>query len=352
MLNLDELTKNGKYHDHNYNDCRILITNNEDETHEIILKNIIDIIIVACYYSNRYNNADNFLESLNDSILVERILFLKNNTQESIIDKFINSKILSSQNSIISIKNMLYLWKLYLEELKLPYIIPLANLKSLLKHRLKYEPESENFIDYTSNKIPFVSKFLNFWDDTIIEDPHEYYLEIDEICILFKNYCGFNKSIDIFYPISMGKKGEFKKEIEFASRFFTIARVEGKTIDISQIKPLEKQKKHNLEIYIDSINSPKKNLKKLKSSLDIGFLYGEGVVIVEVENKRFIFNSILELILIYKVIINTVYFIRPRFSSSMRDGNFYIRIFLTYFFCYCSFASTRGRRKYNVETQN
>ena len=33
-----------KYHDHNYNDCRILITNNEDETHDIILKNIIDII--------------------------------------------------------------------------------------------------------------------------------------------------------------------------------------------------------------------------------------------------------------------------------------------------------------------
>ena len=90
-----------KYHDHNYNDCRILITNNEDETHEIILKNIIDIIIVACYYSNRYNNADNFLESLNDSILVERILFLKNNTQESIIDKFINSKILSSPGQSI-----------------------------------------------------------------------------------------------------------------------------------------------------------------------------------------------------------------------------------------------------------
>ena len=83
-----------------------------------------------------------------------------------------------------------------------------------------------------------------------------------------------NKSVDIFYPISMGKKGEFKKEIEFASRFFTIARVEGKTVDISQIKPLEKQKKHNLEIYIDSINSPKKSLKKLKSSLDVGFLYG------------------------------------------------------------------------------
>ena len=100
-----------------------------------------------------------------------------------------------------------------------------------------------------------------------------------------------NKSIDIFYPISMGKKGEFKKEIEFASRFFTIARVEGKTVDISQIKPLEKQKKHNLEIYIDSINSPKKSLKKLKSSLDVGFLYGEGIVIVEADDKRFIFNS-------------------------------------------------------------
>lgn len=186
-----------KYHEHNYDDCRILVTKNEDSVNDYIFKHVIDIIIVGCYYSNRYINADNFLESLNDSDFVERVLFLKNNTQESIIDKFITSKIQISNNSVISIKNMLYLWKLYLEELKLPYIISLNNLKILLKNRLKYD-NNENFIDYTSNKIPFVSKFLDFWDETIVEDPHEYYLELDEICTLFKNYCGFNnKAIDI-----------------------------------------------------------------------------------------------------------------------------------------------------------
>lgn len=186
-----------KYYEHNYDDCRILVTKNEDSVNDYIFKHVIDIIIVGCYYSNRYINADNFLESLNDNDFVERVLFLKNNTQESIIDKFITSKIQNSNNSIISIKNMLYLWKLYLEELKLPYIISLNNLKILLKNSLKHD-NNENFIDYTSNKIPFVSKFLDFWEETIVEDPHEYYLELDEICILFKNYCGLNnKTIDI-----------------------------------------------------------------------------------------------------------------------------------------------------------
>lgn len=268
-----------KYHDHNYNDCRILITNNEDETHEIILKNIIDIIIVACYYSNRYNNADNFLESLNDSILVERILFLKNNTQESIIDKFINSKILSSQNSIISIKNMLYLWKLYLEELKLPYIIPLANLKSLLKHRLKYEPESENFIDYTSNKIPFVSKFLNFWDDTIIEDPHEYYLEIDEICILFKNYCGFNKSIDI----------NETSILNLIRHFYPSVIIDGKYI--SNISCNQWNKQNDITQFLNKkYNLPNETLP-LKKTISLYELYIEYSTIYCKKNKNLIVIS-------------------------------------------------------------
>ena len=66
-----------------------------------------------------------------------------------------------------------------------------------MKDRLTYDEENENFVDYTSNKIPFVSK-LCFWDETIKEDLNEYYLEIEEIYILFKNYYGItNKNNDI-----------------------------------------------------------------------------------------------------------------------------------------------------------
>lgn len=187
-----------KYHEHNYNDCRILITKSNQEISDIIFKNIIDIIVVACYYSNRFVNSDAYLDIINDNDLTNRILFLKNNTQESIVENFIDSKIQSSENSVISMKNMLYLWKLYLDELKIPYIISQCNLKQLLKDRLSYDEENENFIDYTSIKIPFVSKFINFWDESIKDDHNEYYLEIEEIYVLFKNYYGIsNKNNDI-----------------------------------------------------------------------------------------------------------------------------------------------------------
>lgn len=211
-----------KYHDHNYNDCRIIITKSNQEICDIIFKNLIDIIVVACYYSNRFGNSNIYLDKIDDNELSNRILFLKNNTQETIVENFINSKIQSSSNSIISMKNMLYLWKLYLDELKIPYIISQCNLKSLLKARLTYDEENENFIDYTSNKIPFVSKFINFWDETIKEDLNEYYLEIEEIYILFKNYYGItNKTNDVNESSIVNIIKHFYPEIIIDGNFIT-----------------------------------------------------------------------------------------------------------------------------------
>ena len=269
-----------KYHDHNYNNCRILVTNNDDNNNDIIFKNILDIVIVACYYSNRYNNSDNFLESLNDSILVDRVLFLKNNTQESIVTKFISSKIVVSNKSIISIKNMLYLWKLYLEELKLPHIIPLSVLKPLLKNTLKYDPESENFIDYTSNKIPFVSKFLNFWDDTIIEDLDEYYLEIDEIYILFKNYCGFNnKSIDI----------NDNSILNLIRHFYPTVIIDGKYI--SNISCTKWNKQNDITQFLNKKYNDACQTLTLKNNISLYELYNEYSTIYCKKNKNLIVIS-------------------------------------------------------------
>ena len=66
-----------KYHDHNYNDCRIIITKSNQEICDIIFKNLIDIIVVACYYSNRFGNSDIYLDKIDDNELSNRILFLK-----------------------------------------------------------------------------------------------------------------------------------------------------------------------------------------------------------------------------------------------------------------------------------
>ena len=85
-------------------------------------------------------------------------------------------------------KNMLYLWKCYLEEINIPNVIFSSTLKSLLKDKLDYNEISEVFYNYTSIGLPLVSNFLKFWEETIIEDNNEYYFEIDELCLLFKQW--------------------------------------------------------------------------------------------------------------------------------------------------------------------
>lgn len=193
-----------KYHDHSYNDCRLLKTttiksNTEisDKIYESLQKYIIDIFVVCCYYSNRYENSDGYLNSLQDNHLNNHVLYLKNNNQSKIINTFIDSKIQESVGSTISMKNMLYLWKCYLDEINIPYIMFSSNFKSLLKEKLEFNVYDYTFYGYTSLGLPLVSNFVKFWDSSIKEEFDEYFLEIDEICILFKQWLGCKTSLEI-----------------------------------------------------------------------------------------------------------------------------------------------------------
>tara|TARA_Y100000591_G_C21854244_1_gene713929 strand:+ start:10463 stop:11971 length:1509 start_codon:yes stop_codon:yes gene_type:complete len=208
-----------KYHDHPYDTCRIIVTNTKIDSslHDSLLKIMIDVIIVACYYSNRYNNADAYLLMSGDITLSERVLFLKQNSQTVIINKFIDNKIQSSSNTNITMKNMLYLWKLYLDEIKVPHIIFINTFKTIIKTQLKYDEENESFIDYTSNQLPIVSNFLTFWDENIYENQNEYYLEVEEIYTLFK--LSQNKSIDINENIILNLIRHFYPDIIIDGRY-------------------------------------------------------------------------------------------------------------------------------------
>ena len=179
-----------KYHDHNYKDCRLLILNNKPtaDIYDLLQKSIIDIFIVCTYYSNRHISADEYLSICEDDNLQKRILFLKDNTQEEIVNKFMEAKLLHSDNSTISMKNMLYLWKCYLEEMNIPNVIFAITLKVIFKNKITYNEQNDTFQNYTSLGLPLVSNFIKFWEETIKEDDNEYYLEIDELCILFKQW--------------------------------------------------------------------------------------------------------------------------------------------------------------------
>jgi len=193
-----------KYHDHEYKDCRLINIKNIksleqicDKIYEPFENNIINIFVVSCYFSNRYGNADEYLNKCNDTIFKNYVLYLKDNNAEKIVDKFINSKIQYLNDSNISQKNMLYLWKCFLEEIDIPNIIFISNLKNILKQKLKYDEINDKYIGYTSLDLPIVSNFIKFWDESIKEDNSEYYLEIEEICILFKLWLSNKSTFEI-----------------------------------------------------------------------------------------------------------------------------------------------------------
>jgi hypothetical protein len=184
-----------KFYDHNYKDCRLIQFNNKSKKFNLpvdLFKNMIDLLCVAAHYSQRYGSADGFLQKCSENKLVEHALFLNKNTTEIIIDKFLEKSITALPSSKINSKNMIFLWKNYLVEQNIPNILFHANLKTILKDKYKYDEESDSYLDITSSHLPTVSKFIKFWDTSIVEYDSE--LEMDELLALFRQWLNNSKS--------------------------------------------------------------------------------------------------------------------------------------------------------------
>lgn len=209
-----------KYHDQNYSDCRILtvkdISSNNINFTEFN-QNMLNIIVVACYYSNRFKNADFFLEQkCKEHEFSKKIFYLRDNSQKQIVDKFIENKIILNNNSFISSKKIIYLWKLYIDEIGLPNILFNNTLKQLLKESLTYNEDNDQFINCTGIDLPLVQSFISFWEKNIIEDNDEIYIEIEEIIYFFRKE---NKNILIDNIFIKSLISHFFSEISMENNF-------------------------------------------------------------------------------------------------------------------------------------
>jgi hypothetical protein len=208
-----------KYHDHKYEDCRLIKINSNvkhDTTWSQLLNhNVLDVICVACHYSLRYNSADEYLTNYcNDLALPQYGFYMKNMKLDALLDEFVNvvidrdekhqqsnlttAQVLPVLNNPthmrvtqITWKNMQYLWKQYLCDKDLPAVVFLQTLKSMLIERLAphYNAELDSFVGVCSKMLPAIHTFLHFWEDTMIEDDVETDLEIEEVVILFRKWC-------------------------------------------------------------------------------------------------------------------------------------------------------------------
>ncbi len=208
-----------KFHDHSYEDCRIIKTNSnikhENTWQHIIQQYGIDLLCVACHYSQRYSSSDNFLDNYaNDVQLSKSAFYLKNNTSSEIVSKFIEEYVIINnavepttifhdneldiqqiRSPHVSWKDMMYLWKLFLNKNDLPPIMFLQTLKTLVVDKLDkhYNEEKDLFIGISSKDLPIVKQFLSFWEETIICDDNETDFEVDELVILYKKWCNIGK---------------------------------------------------------------------------------------------------------------------------------------------------------------
>lgn len=219
-----------KYHDsHDVTSYRLIKTNDNVISGEII-KDILnkiglDLLCVATHYSERYTNSDKFLNTKAEDNIRKYAMFFLINNLDKIIGDFVSQYIEQVTNldgqtqqqletivstisqatqpiqpiqpsqvnrlTNLSWKNMHYIWKLYLSNNKIPNMIYVNNLKSILKNKLQYNEDGSDiiFINVTSKFLPNVSNFLSFWEkhitiscDTIFDEEYE----IDELYTLYK----------------------------------------------------------------------------------------------------------------------------------------------------------------------
>lgn len=198
-VNLNQTFKY-KYHpDHAYSQMRILHVANVANAFQL---NSLNILCVACHYSNRYHSSDNYLVKYsNDVGLIESTFFLKNATTDSLTAMFIEEYIVSSSSGSggtlgtvvqVSWKNMMYLWKHFLESRRLPSVIAQTKLRNTIITLLEqhYSEDDDCFVGISSKYLPTVHKFLQFWDETMVYDDTEPEIEIGEIATLFRQNTG------------------------------------------------------------------------------------------------------------------------------------------------------------------
>jgi len=211
-----------KYHDnHEYSNCRLVKINNNIKNEHLwipIVNNLcLDLICVACHYSIRFNNSDDYaIKYSNYNTLIDNVFYLKNIQPIDMVNKFIDEYLQINVNSSnnktllttqmftnkenekhllratqITWKNMQYLWKKFLDGKELPNIMFLQTLKHLLVERLNefYSEDMDSFIGICSEHLPVIQQFLQFWGETVSIDENEIDFEIEEIIILFKQWC-------------------------------------------------------------------------------------------------------------------------------------------------------------------
>ena len=184
-----------RYHEHKYSICRLLYFDHYPSFnhywHHFLKSYILDIIVVACHYSSRFLNSDNYIiNHCNHDGIRDYILYVKNKNKEGVVDNFIQSFLIKGKehnNLSITWNNMYFLWREYLQSQHLPNILFKEQLKENLMNKLSFHAETHSFLNVSSKHLKYVQFFTEFWNKTIYDMMGNNF-EVEELCTLYKNW--------------------------------------------------------------------------------------------------------------------------------------------------------------------
>ena len=97
---------------------------------------------------------------------------------------------------------------------------------------------------------------------------------------------GEGARLQILAPVVIARKGEFVKLFQrFVREGFLRARIDGQTHDLTEPPPLEKNKKHDIDLIVDRIVVKDKARKRLAEAIELSLRLADGVVKVETVPK-------------------------------------------------------------------
>ena len=212
VLGINNITTNfvSRYNENvSMSKCRLIKMRKSNGLYEAWVEMLrtdgLNLLCVAVHYSGTHGSGDKFLEKRDE--LCDYALLLKNNTPQTIVDKFCSKYIQVDQDEALSIttktrsnmtwKNLQYIWKRYLSVECIPSVVYTNTLKNMISEKYKYDEKNDAFINITSRFIPVVSDFMLFWTNTVSKCSksvgNDY--EVDELCSLFYKYVRDNPTM-------------------------------------------------------------------------------------------------------------------------------------------------------------
>jgi excinuclease ABC subunit A len=94
-----------------------------------------------------------------------------------------------------------------------------------------------------------------------------------------------NARLSVMAPIVRGRKGEYQKELlQLRQRGFVRVRIDGEVLDLSQDITLDKNKKHDIDVYVDRlvIKGDRSALgTRVSDSVELALKLGNGQLVIE-----------------------------------------------------------------------